>query len=64
MTTPSSPLPDKLFRLALMLLAVAVMLNIAARLILAVLLVLIGLAIVGLIGFLAWSLYQFGRSKW
>jgi hypothetical protein len=50
--------------LAVTVLAMAVMLYIAARLIVAVLPVLIGLGIVALLGFVAWSIYQFRKSRW
>jgi hypothetical protein len=50
--------------LAVTVLAVAVMLYIAARLIVAVLPVLIGLGLVALLGFVGWSIYQFRRSRW
>jgi hypothetical protein len=45
-------------------LAVALMLYVAARLIEAVLPVLIGIGIVAVLGFMGWSLYQFRRSRW
>ena len=50
--------------LAVTVLAVAVMLYIAARLIVAVLPVLIGAGIVALLGFVGWSIYQFRKSRW
>jgi hypothetical protein len=50
--------------LALRVLAIAIVLYIAARLIEAVLPVLIGAGIVALLGFAGWSLYQFRRSRW
>jgi hypothetical protein len=64
MTTPPSHWPDKAMSLALRLLAIAIVLYIAARLIVAVLPVLIGAGIVTLLGFAGWSLYQFRRSRW
>jgi hypothetical protein len=45
-------------------LAIALMLYVAARLILAVLPVLIAIAAVALLGFIAWSIYQYRRSRW
>jgi hypothetical protein len=50
--------------LAVTVLAIALMLYVAARLILAVLPVLIAVGVVGLLGFAGWSLYQFRRSRW
>jgi xanthine/uracil permease len=50
--------------LAVTVLVIALMLYVAARLILAVLPVLIGLGIVGLVGFVGWSLHHFRRSRW
>lgn len=64
MTTPPSGWSERLFGLAMTILAIAVMLNIAARLIAAVLPVLIGLAVVGLVSFVGWSIYQRRRSGW
>lgn len=64
MTTPPSHWPDKAIGLALKVLAVALILYIAARLIAAVLPVLIGAGVVALVGFAAWSAYQFRRSRW
>lgn len=64
MTTPPSRWSDRLLGLALTVLAVAVMLNIAARLILAVLPVLLGIGVVALLGFAGWSFYRFRRSRW
>jgi xanthine/uracil permease len=55
---------DGLLRVALMVLAVAVILYIAAKLILAVLPVLIGLGVAALLGFAVWSVYRFRRSRW
>jgi xanthine/uracil permease len=63
-TTPPSHWPDKATSLAMRVLAVALMLYVAARLILAVLPVLIGIGIVALVGFVGWSVYQFRRSRW
>lgn len=64
MTTPPSHWPDKAVSLAMTVLGVALMLYVAARLILAVLPVLIGIGIVALVGFAGWSVYQFRRSRW
>ena len=64
MTTPPSHWPDKALSVAMTVLAVAVMLYIAARLIMAVLPVLIGVGIVAVLGFVGWSVYQFRRSRW
>lgn len=55
---------DRLFGLAFSILAVAVMLYVAARLIVAVLPVLVGIGVVGFVLFLGWSAYQFWRSRW
>ncbi len=55
---------DAALSLAFTVLVVAVMLDIAARLIVAVLPVLIGMAAVALVLFLGWSAYQFWRSRW
>ncbi len=54
----------RLFGLAFSILAVAVMLYVAARLIVAVLPVLVGIRVVGFVLFLGWSAYQFWRSRW
>ena len=50
--------------LAVTILAIALALNLAARLILAVLPVLIVTGVVGLLGFAGWSIYQLLRSRW
>jgi hypothetical protein len=63
-TTPPSNWFDGLLRLALRLLAIAVVLYITAKLILAVLPVLIGVGIVVSVGFVGWSVYQYWRSRW
>lgn len=55
---------DSAMNLAVKVLGVAVMLYIAARLILAVLPVLIVAGVVVLLGFVGWSIYQFRRSRW
>ena len=64
MTTPPSHWWDKAVGWAMTVLAVALMLYIAARLIVAVLPVLIGAGIGALVGFVGWSVYQFRRSRW
>jgi xanthine/uracil permease len=64
MTTPPSRWREAAMNLAVTVLAVAVMLYIAARLIVAVLPVLIGVGLVALLGFVGWSIYQFRRSRW
>jgi xanthine/uracil permease len=64
MTTPPSHWPDKVMGLAVTVLVVALLLYIAAKLIVAVLPVLIGMGIVALLGFSAWSFYQFRKSRW
>lgn len=55
---------DGLLRIAMTLLATAVVLYIAAKLIVAVLPVLVGVGIVGLIGWAIWSLHRFRQSRW
>lgn len=50
--------------LALRVLAIAIVLYLAARLIEAVLPVLIGAGVVALLGFAGWSVYQFRKSRW
>jgi maltodextrin utilization protein YvdJ len=61
MTTPPSRWSERLFGLALSALAIAVMLNIAVRLIMAVLPVILVVAGVVLSVFVCWSFY---RSRW
>jgi xanthine/uracil permease len=56
--------PDRLLSLAFTILAVAVMLNIAARLIVAVLPVLIGMGAVALVLLLGLAAYRFWSSRW
>jgi NADH:ubiquinone oxidoreductase subunit 6 (subunit J) len=63
-TTPPSHWRDSAMRLAWTVLAIAVMLYIAARLILAVLPVLIIAGGIGFVGIVGWSIYQFRRSRW
>lgn len=64
MTTPPSGWRDSALRMAWTVLAIAVMLYLAARLILAVLPVLIVGGVVVLVGFVGWSVHQFRRSRW
>lgn len=64
MTTPPSHWPDKALSLAVTVLVIALALHIAAWLIMSVLPVLIGIAVVVLLGFAGWSVYQFRRSRW
>lgn len=63
MTNPSR-WTDRLLGLAFRVLAVAVALNVAARLIVAVLPVLIGAASVVLVGLIGWSAYRFYQMRW
>jgi xanthine/uracil permease len=64
MTTPPSRWRDSAMNLAVSVLVIAVMLYVAARLIVAVLPILIALAVAALLGFAGWSLYQFRKSRW
>lgn len=64
MTSPPSDWFGALVHFALRLLAIALVLYMTARLIEAVLPVLIGIGAVGVIGFAGWSIYQFRRSRW
>jgi xanthine/uracil permease len=64
MTTPPSHWPDKVLSLAVTVFVIALLLYIAARLIVAVLPVLIGVGLVALLGFVGWSIYQFRKSRW
>jgi xanthine/uracil permease len=64
MTTPPSHWRDSALNLAVTVLAIALMLYVAARLIVAVLPVLIAVAAVALLGFVGWSIYQYRRSRW
>jgi xanthine/uracil permease len=64
MTTPPSRWRDSAVSLAVSVLVIALMLYIAARLILAVLPVLIAGGVVVVIGYVGWSMYQFRRSRW
>jgi xanthine/uracil permease len=64
MTTPPSRWRDSATNLAFTVLAIALMLYVAARLIVAVLPVLIVIGIVALLGFAGWSFYRFRKSRW
>jgi type IV secretory pathway TrbL component len=64
MTTPPSRWRDSAMNMAWTVFAITLMLYIAARLIVAVLPVLIVVGGVGLVGFVGWSVYQFRKSRW
>jgi hypothetical protein len=64
MTTPPSRWREAALNLAATVLGVALMLYVAARLIIAVLPVLIAVGVVGLLGFAGWSIYRFRKSRW
>lgn len=64
MTSPPSRWRDSAMNLAISVLAIALMLYVAARLIEAVLPVIIVLAVVALLGFAGWSFYRFRQSRW
>jgi hypothetical protein len=64
MTTPPSHWLDGLLHKALTIFAIALLLYLAARLIIAVLPVLIVAGAVVLVGFAGWSIYQFRKSRW
>jgi len=64
MTAPPSRWQESALNLAVTVLAIAVMLYIAAQLIIAALPVLIGMAVVTLLGFAGWSFYQYRKSRW
>ncbi|MGC2372403.1 MAG: hypothetical protein WA484_00880 [Solirubrobacteraceae bacterium] len=64
MTTPPSRWREGALNLAVTVLAIALMLYVAARLIMAVWPVLIAVAVVGLLGFGGWSFYRFRQSRW
>jgi len=64
MKSPPPSRPDRLRGLAFTILAIALMLYIAARLIVAVLPVLVGMGVVVLLGFAGWSFYRFRQSRW
>lgn len=62
---PSPPhWTDRLLGFAFRVLAVAAALYVAARLIVAVLPILIGLVVVVSVGFIAWSAYRFYQARW
>jgi len=63
MTPPPSRWRDCALNLAVSVLAIALMLHVAARLVLAVLPVLIGMGVVVLLGFVGWLAYQNVRSR-
>jgi hypothetical protein len=64
MTTPPSRWRDSALNLAVTVLAIALMLYAAARLIIAVLPVLMVVSVIVLLGFAGWSVYQFRKSRW
>jgi hypothetical protein len=64
MTSPPSQWPDRALGMSVTVLAVAVVLYIAAKLIEAVLTVLVGVAVVGLIGYAGWTIHRFRQSRW
>lgn len=64
MTTPPSRWRDSAMNLAWTVLAVAVMLYVAARLILAVLPVLMVVGCIVLVVFAGWSFYRWRQSRW
>jgi hypothetical protein len=64
MTTPPSRWRDSALNLAVSVLAIALMLYVTARLIIAVLPVLIVAGVITLLGFIGWSIYQFHKSRW
>lgn len=55
---------DLALRWAWTVLAVALLLYVAARLIVAVWPILLAIGVVAIVGFAAWSLRDFHRSKW
>ncbi len=55
---------DRLLGVAFTVLAIAVMLHIAAKLVVSVLPVLVGMVVVALVVFLCWSAYHFWKSRW
>jgi type IV secretory pathway TrbL component len=64
MTTPPSRWREGAMNLAVTVLAVALMLYVAAKLILAVLPVLLVVGGIVLVGVAGWSAYQFRKSRW
>ena len=64
MTTPPSRWRDSAMNLAVSALAIALMLYVAARLIIAILPVLIVAGVIGLLVFVGWSIYQSRKARW
>lgn len=64
MTTPPPRWHNRLLNVAVALFTAALLLYAAARLILAVLPVLIGVGVVALFLFAGWLVYQFRQSRW
>lgn len=65
MTNPPSRWSDRLLGFAFRLLAVVVMLYLVARLVVALLPVLIAVAVVGAVVYIGWSAYQYWRGgRW
>jgi NADH:ubiquinone oxidoreductase subunit 6 (subunit J) len=64
MTTPPSRWRDSVMNLAVSFLAIALMLYVAARLIIAVLPVLIVVGVIVLLAFAGWSICQLRKSRW
>lgn len=64
MTTPPPRWRDGALNLAVSVLAIALMLHIAAKLIVAVLPVLVGVGVIVLLGFAGWSFSRFRKHRW
>jgi hypothetical protein len=64
MTTPPSHWPDKALRFAFVVLVIALMLHVAAQLIASVWPVLLAVGLVGLLGFVGWTIYHARKSRW
>lgn len=64
MTAPPSRWRDEALNLAVRVTVIVVLLYVSARLILAVLPVLLIAGGIVLLGFAGWSIYQFRRSRW
>ncbi len=64
MTTPPSQWPGRALGLSVTVLAIALALYLAARLIEAVLSVLVGAAVVVLVGYAGWTIHRFRQSRW
>ena len=64
MTVPPSRWRDEALNLAVRVATIALLLYISARLILAVLPVLLIVGGIVLLGFAGWSIYQFRKSRW